>query len=267
MPEDLIADRLEAALAMAREGGAATLRYFQQDALGIDTKHDGTPVTDADRACETIIRERLAASYPDDGVVGEEFGDAPGSTGFRWIIDPIDGTFSFIHGVPLFTTLIGVEHRGDDGTWRGVAGVIHAPAMDETVYACVGGGAWHAVRGAEPTRARVSKVRSLAEATVGTTALDYWDEATTPVWMRLAAAAKHTRGWPDAYAAILVATGRCDAIVEPSLKCWDVAPFWPIMSEAGGRSTDWHGIETAHSGDVVASNGAIHDEVLRVIRG
>ncbi|MBZ0171249.1 MAG: hypothetical protein K8E66_02615, partial [Phycisphaerales bacterium] len=182
-------------------------------------------------------------------------------------IDPIDGTFSFIHGVPLFTTLIGLEANVEQGEGRMVAGVIHAPALGEMVYARIDGGAWHLTPGGERARARVTRTASLADATVATTALDYWDENNRAVWSRIASTARHTRGWPDAYAAMLIATGRCDALIEPSLSCWDIAPFGPILAEAGGRSTDWSGRETAHTPAVVASNGAVHDELLSLING
>lgn len=260
-----IDERLSLAVELARAGGDETLRFFRKGSLEIDTKRDGTPVTAADRACESLIRNRLAAAFPEDGVLGEEFGESAGSTGFRWILDPIDGTFSFLNGVPLYTTLIGLESDPADGG-RMVAGVIHAPALDETVYARLGGGAWRVTNGSEPARAMVSTTATLSEATVATTALEYWDESTTGVWLRIASTARHTRGWPDAYAALLIATGRCDALIEPALQCWDIAPFGPILAEAGGRSTDWSGIETAHAGAVVASNGSIHGELLSLVR-
>jgi len=266
---DEITARLEFAISAARAGGGATLEYFQRRDFGLETKADGSPVTDADRACERVIRDRLMAEYSDDGVLGEEFGDTPGTTGFRWIIDPVDGTFSFVNGVPLYTTLIGLEQlptsAGEHGT--AVAGVVHAPVLDEMVYARLGGGAWHTTGGREPVRARVSSASRLDEATVCTTSLDYWNNGTAGIWGRIAGAARHTRGWPDAYGVLLTATGRCDAVVEPELKSWDAAPFGPILTEAGGRSTDWNGVETPHADCIVTSNGRIHDELLRLIRG
>lgn len=261
-----IAERLAFAIELARAGGEATLRVFEQGRVSVQTKGDGTPVTVADKACETLIRGMLATRFPDDGVLGEEFGDSPGTTGYRWIIDPIDGTFSFMNGVPLFTTLLGVETLEGEEAGNAVAGVIHAPALNETVYGAIGQGAWHVVRGGPPRPARVSTTPALASATISTTSMDYWSDRDAPLWDRITKASAHTRGWPDAYGAILVATGRCDAIVEPRLHPWDIAPFGPILREAGGRSTDWSGRETVHASSSVASNGMIHDEVLALLR-
>jgi histidinol phosphatase-like enzyme (inositol monophosphatase family) len=266
MTEQELSDRLEFALAAASAGGEAALAYFRQGRLNIETKGDGTPVTAADRACEQEIRARLASRYPADGVLGEEFGDTRGTTGCRWIIDPIDGTFSFIHGVPLFTTLIGLEALDGPYAGRAVAGVIHAPALGETVWARLGGGAWHRVAGGDPTPARVSATERLKAATVCTTSEDYWGEGDVDRWRAITAASKHTRGWPDAYGAMLVATGRCDAMVEPKLHPWDIAPFGPILAEAGGASTDWEGSPGCNAVTAVASNGRIHGELLALLR-
>lgn len=250
-------ERLEHAVECARAGGAFTLEYFSSGVLAADRKSDGTPVTVADRGCEKLIREMIRDRFPEDGLLGEEFGDEPGSSGYRWIIDPIDGTFSFMHGVPLYTTLIGIERLEDAAM---VAGVVRAPALDEMVYARLGGGAWHAIGDANPVPARVSTTTALAEATVSSTSLDYWD--TPSEWIGLHESCAHTRGWPDAYAVLLVATGRCDAAVESNVHPWDVAPFGPILAEAGGRATDWHGRTTAHTDSVIASNGRVHDALL-----
>ena len=256
-----VADRIEHAVACARAGGEFTLRYFSSGVMAADRKSDGTPVTVADRGCEELIRKMIRERFPEDGLLGEEFGDEPptgdGKSGYRWIIDPIDGTFSFMHGVPLYTTLIGIE---DVATGEVVAGVVRAPALGEMVYAHAGGGAWHQVGDREPTRASVTQTRSLAEATVSSTSLDYWDNAEE--WAGLHAKCAHTRGWPDAYAVLLVATGRCDAVVESNVHTWDVAPFGPILAEAGGRATDWRGRKTPHTDTVIASNGAVHGELL-----
>ena len=140
MDSDLSA-RLKFACDAAQEAGRLTLKYFQRADLQIDLKQDATPVTVADREAEQLLRQRIAASFPDDGVLGEEFGEQSGTSGFRWILDPIDGTKSFIHGVPLYSVLIGVEHEGQSRL-----GVIHVPALQETAYAAAGQGAWY-IRG------------------------------------------------------------------------------------------------------------------------
>ena len=264
--QEQISERLAFAVEVARAGGASTLGYFRRGDAAVETKADGTPVTEADKACERVIRDGLAERFSDDGVLGEEFGDSPGTTGYRWIIDPIDGTYSFVHGVPLYTTLIGIERLTSDGSpGPAVAGVVYAPALDEMLYARRGGGAWHRVAGGEPVPARVSSVSSLAEASVSTTSMDYWNPDLRPVWERVQRTAKHSRWWADAYGVMLVATGRCDAVLEPSLSPWDGAPFGPILAEAGGACCDWSGADTAHARTLVASNGAIHQELLGLL--
>ena len=254
---DDIGSRLRHAIACARAGGDLTLEHFRPGVFEAERKSDGSPVTVADRGCETLIRSMIREAFPDDGMLGEEFGDEAGSSGYRWIVDPIDGTFSFVHGVPLYTTLIGIE-RIEDGVVG--AGVARAPALDEMVYAHLGGGAWHVVGSGDPVRARVTETASLAAATVSTTSLDYWDDAQH--WVAVDEACAHTRCWPDAYAVMLVATGRCDGVLESNLHAWDIAPFGPILSEAGGRATDWRGRTTVDTTTLIASNGAIHDELL-----
>ena len=152
MTNDDLTPRLELALTAAREAGAITLRYFCHDNYAVELKHDLSPVTVADREAEQHLRRRIAAAFPDDAILGEELADRPGRSGYRWILDPIDGTKSFISGVPLYATLVGVEYEG-----KSVIGVIHVPALDETVYAAVGHGAWFARGAATPRPARVSE--------------------------------------------------------------------------------------------------------------
>ena len=153
-----LSDRLELALSAAREAGQFTLQYFQREGLAVELKQDSSPVTIADRQSEQLLRMRIAAEFPDDAILGEELPARDGTSGFRWILDPIDGTKSFIRGVPLYGTLVGVEHEG-----RGAIGVIYVPALDECVYASVGQGAWYE-HGASPRRrARVSARPTLAE--------------------------------------------------------------------------------------------------------
>ena len=149
---DDVTSRLSVARELALEAGKLTLKYFRQDDLRVDLKKDASPVTIADREAEELIRKRVAAEFPQDGILGEEFGEQPGTSGWRWIIDPIDGTKSFIHGVPLYGVLIGVELNE-----QSQIGVIHLPALDETVYAATGQGAWHVRGGASPRPARVSQ--------------------------------------------------------------------------------------------------------------
>jgi len=254
--------RLAAAVSFARAAGDITLGYFQSDRFKVETKLDGTAVTTADREAEQHLRKQIAAAFPDDGVLGEEFGEQPGSSGFRWILDPIDGTASFVCGVPLYGTLIGVEL----GT-EVVAGVIHLPAMNEMVYAAAGSGAWHVVGGKEPARARVSKIATLEKSVVCSTGYEYFVREGRPeLFAALAAGVGKYRGWSDCYSHVLAATGRVEGVVEPTIRSWDVAPAMIVMREAGGRFTDFSGNESIHTGTSVLSNGLVHEALIEIVR-
>lgn len=251
--------RLAAAIELARHAGEVTLKYFQGMTYRLDQKGDGSPVTTADREAEQTISRGVELAFGRDGFLGEEFGERGGMSGYRWVVDPIDGTASFIHGVPLYGTLIGIEYRG-----IAVAGVIHMPALNEMAYAANDQGAWHVTSGGQRAVARVSEVERLAGGMVCITSFDYFTKAGREhEFHRLCRACGSLRGWSDCYAHLLVATGRAEAVVEPKVHPWDIAATIPIMREAGGRFTDWNGIETAYSGNGVASNGLVHDDVLR----
>ncbi|MGA2031889.1 MAG: histidinol-phosphatase [Thermoguttaceae bacterium] len=258
---DPLLGRLELAVTAAREAGAITLEYFGRPDLEVQRKADDSPVTVADRRSEEHLRRRISGAYADDAIVGEEMPARDGSSGFRWIIDPIDGTKSFIHGVPLYGTLVGVEHDGEP-----VAGVILMPALHELVYAAKGHGAW-SVRGDDPRQpARVSRRSPLAQGLFVTTAVKTFDEiGCTAVYQRLQASAALTRTWGDCYGYLLVATGRAEVMVDPVVSLWDLGPLLPILEEAGGTFTDWQGRRTIHSGQAIATNGLVLDEVLRDI--
>lgn len=261
------AERLAVALEAAAEAGAASLKHFGK--VRAELKADGTEVTIADREAELLIRRMIAAHFPGDGVLGEELEASASTSGWRWIIDPIDGTFSFVRGVPLYATLIAAERLNDAGepVRGGVhVGVLALPGLHETVYAVRGGGAWHRYGDGAPVRARVSTTATLANAVVNTTSPDYF--RTPTLWAaheRVRAACAHMRGWSDAYGFALLATGRCDGVVEPMMKAWDAGPMEPIVVEAGGRATDWTGVTTVHGGDMIASNGLVHDELLATV--
>lgn len=265
LPEDL-AERLEFAVEAARRAGRFTLEYFCRSRFAVETKADGSFVTEVDRETERGLRRMCAERWPADGFLGEETGHAEGRSGMRWIVDPIDGTASFVHGVPLYGTLVALERDGVS-----LAGVIHMPALGETVYAARGMGAWHASAAwGGPIAARVSgKAGGLARATVSTTAFDTL--LTTKEGTELLARLRHScgvlRGWTDCYAMLLVATGRIEAAFEPVVAPWDVAPMTVITEEAGGCFTDWRGVATAHSPNAVASNGLVHAEMLGVLGG
>lgn len=250
-------DLLEVAVDLAEGAGKITLNYFQ-GRFDVETKPDASPVTVADREAETYIRRRIESRFPHDGIIGEEFGEIRAGAKRRWIIDPIDGTFSYVHGVPLYGVLIGVEQEDEP-----VAGVIHLPALGETVAAARGEGChW---RG---QRAQVSDATELSEALCLATALDAGtDPARSSALDRLVKGAGPVRTWGDCYGYVLVATGRADIMIDPEMHVWDCAPLLPIVEEAGGRFTDWRGQRTIRGADAVASNGLLHDAVLALLKG
>ena len=254
--------RLALAVEIAREAGQITLRYFRHDDLDVELKCDDTPVTAADRHAEKHLRSRIAAAFPNDGILGEEMAEQPGASGFRWILDPIDGTKSFIHGVPLYSTLIAVECES-----RSLLGVIRIPAMDEVVYAAHGHGAWHARADESPRPARVSQQRSLSKSLFLTSeVLTFEKTGRRAVCDRLQAAARLSRTWGDGYGYLMVATGRADLMVDPAMALWDAAALLPILEEAGGTFTDWRGNPSYQAGEGIATNGLLLEEVLAMIR-
>ena len=261
MSDDL-QQRLDFAVAATQRSAKLTLEYFGASDLDQSTKHDGTPVTVADRACETDLRKQISDAYPEDSILGEEFERKVGTSEYEWIIDPIDGTISFVQGVPLFGTMFACMKNGHP-----VLGVITMPALDETIYAADGLGCWHTTHGANPKRAQVSSVDQLDQSLINTTSMSYFrTPAHRRLYEQLDAHAKHTRGWSDCYGWALLATGRVDAMVEPVLSIWDFAAAIPIINEAGGRCTDLSGIETFESCELVASNGVLHDQLLVLIK-
>lgn len=245
---------LEEVVALARRAGAATLGWFQSSALTVDRKADGTPVTIADRTAERIIRAHVEQHHPRDGIVGEEEGVSTGISGRTWFIDPIDGTRSFVHGVPLYATLIAVED--DHGA---AVGVIELPALGETIAAGRGLGCfWN------DQLARVSAHTAIEEASV--TRSEY---GLMPIEMveRLQASALRQLTWGDGYGYALVATGRLEAMVDSAAYAWDLAPMAVILPEAGGRFTDLQGHDTFRSGSGLASNGHLHEAVRSIVTG
>jgi histidinol phosphatase-like enzyme (inositol monophosphatase family) len=254
--------RLALAIEIARDAGRHTLKYFRAADLTVDRKADASPVTVADREAEMLLRERIAAAFPDDSILGEEFGERAGKSGYRWILDPIDGTKSFIHGVPLYGTLVGVEHGG-----RSSIGVIYIPALDEGVSAEAGGGAWHRIGDGAPRAARVSQVSSLAESLFVTSEVaNFRTKGRMDAYLRLDEACGLTRTWGDCYGYLLIATGRAEIMLDPIMNVWDAAAIQPIMEEAGGTFTDWQGAATIHSGEGVATNGSLLKDVLAITK-
>ncbi len=255
--------RLDYAVAVAAEASELILSYYQRSDLVVDSKRDASPVTEADRGAELLIRKCLAEKYPHDAILGEEFGEQAGTSGYRWILDPVDGTKAFIHGVPLFGTLIGVEHQG-----RCVVGVCRMPALNEVVYAAIGHGAWWQIGSESPRPAKVSAIHDLSQATFCTTDLNgYQVVGKEAAYHRILNAVNLARGWGDCYGYALVATGRADLMVDPRMNPWDCAALIPILAEAGGHFVDWTGQPTIHGGNGVGVNAALKDDVLRLLRG
>jgi histidinol phosphatase-like enzyme (inositol monophosphatase family) len=254
--------RLTLARTVASEAGKLILSYYQSASLAVDRKRDSSPVTAADREAEQLIRARITCDFPADGVLGEEFGETPGTSGFRWILDPVDGTKSFIHGVPLFGTLIGLEFEQ-----KCVVGVCHIPALGETAWGGKGLGAWWQPAGGEVRPARVSQVSELKESLFCfTTVQGFGRIGRQDAFDSLIAGTALARGWGDCYGHMLVATGRAEIMVDPLMNIWDAAALIPIIEEAGGHFIDWNGIATASSGNGISVNAALREKVLCITR-
>ena len=256
-------DRLQFAVEIAQEAGNLTLRYFRTANLSTELKVDATPVTQADREAELLLRDRIAATFPEDEILGEEFPVRPGTSGYRWILDPLDGTKSFIRGVPLYGTLIGVEHDGEFEI-----GVIYIPATGECVYAARGYGAWYTDAKGNREPARVSDCGDLSQALLLTTDIAHFRQIGRPeVWTQLASRVALTRTWGDCYGYLLVATGRAEIMIDPIVSLWDAAALVPILEEAGGHLTDWQGKRRLDSGSIVATNHHLFSAVVQITSG
>ena len=253
MSEPALRDLLDVAVEAALAGGKRTLRYFNAG-VAVEWKADRSPVTAADRESEAEMRRVIGRAFPDHAILGEEEGETAGTAAVRWIIDPLDGTRTFVRGVPLYGTLVGVEVRGEP-----VVGVIHLPALDETLAAARGEGCtWNG------RPCRVAATDALDRALLVVT-----DErvarARSGAYDRLVARTAMQRTWADCYGYALVATGRAEVALDPIMSVWDCAALLPIVEEAGGRFTDWSGRRTIRGGESVATNGVLHDAVLQTL--
>jgi histidinol-phosphatase len=248
-PEEM----LEAAEELAGLMGATALRHYRTG-LTVERKADGSPVTAADREAERVAREWIARRFPRDGVLGEEFGSHAGAGGRTWLLDPVDGTQSFVRGVPLWGSLVAVV-EGDVV----LAGAAAFPAVGELLVAAPGAGCWH-----DGVRCRVSALASVPEATVLTTDAGRFEEpAYAEGWRALAEAADVARAWGDCYGYLLVATGRAEVMVDARLSPWDSACFVPIIEEAGGVITDFTGGRGPYFTSAIATNAALAVEARR----
>jgi histidinol phosphatase-like enzyme (inositol monophosphatase family) len=250
-----VASMLEAAAEVAKLAGDVALSYFGKSPK-VEQKADGSPVTIADRSAEDAAREWIERRFPSDGIMGEERAHTRPNAARRWYIDPIDGTKSFIHGVPLWGTLIAVA-EGDSV----LAGAAYFPALADTIAAAIGVGSWW-----NGARCAVSDVATVADALVLTTGVRF---AAAPHrragWERLADSAALARTWGDCYGYLLVATGRAEVMVDATMSDWDSAAFLPIITEAGGVFTDWSGRETGFGKSAIATNRALADEARELL--
>lgn len=238
---------LEAVQELAKLTGDVAMRHYRT-ALTVETKQDGSPVTAADHQAEEAARAWLAKRFPEDGITGEELGEQAGTSGRRWLLDPVDGTKSFIRGVPMWGSLVAVLDEE-----RVLAGAACYPAVGESLAAAPGDGCFWNER-----RAHVSDTSSLAGATVLITdERDFPRASQRESWRTLTGEAGVARGWGDCFGYLLVATGRAEVMVDPAVNAWDVACFQPIIEEAGGVFTDLKGGKSAFKGSVIATNSAL----------
>jgi len=254
MAEPALRDLLDVAMEAAYLAGRRTLAYYNAG-VRAEIKADNTPVTIADREAERLLREHIGQAFPEHAILGEEEGETPGTAPYRWIIDPIDGTKSFIAGVPLYGVLVGVEVRGEPAV-----GVIYLPALDDMVAAGNGlGCTWNG------RACRVSAVADLTSAQVVTSSIVRCQQR-SDAFDRLAQQTRFQTTWGDAFGYAMVATGRAEIMLDAAVNPWDCAPMLPILREAGGFFTDWRGEPSIHRGDGVATNAVLHQTVIDILR-
>lgn len=248
---------LDFALDCAWQAGRISLGHYQ-NGVQVERKADNSPVTVADRAIEQMLREKIAARWPTHGLIGEEYGMVSGSSELTWVVDPIDGTKSFMCGVPFYANLVALVD--DEGP---LLGVMHYPALNEMIYAARGQGCYWNGR-----RCQVSDVADLADAALMTTDLDIlYKPPFADRCQQLVQQTYFRRTWGDSYGYALVATGRADIMLEPTLAIWDAAPLAVIMQEAGGVYTDWQGKVDIRSGSALAANSTLHQQALQILAG
>jgi histidinol-phosphatase len=257
---------LALAMRLADAADSITLARYQSIDLVVTTKPDNTPVTDADKATEEALRALLKNHRPDDGIVGEEFGNDAGSAERYWVIDPIDGTKNFLRGVPTWATLIGLIEKQSDGREVVVVGVVSAPALFRRWHASEGHGAFVSVNKAAPQRISVSQVSEVKDASISYSDFIGWGERLAP-FQKLMSSAWRTRGIGDFWSHMLVAEGAVDVAIEPSLALWDMAALDIIVREAGGRFSNVAGVDGSLGGSGLSTNSAIHQKIVDALNG
>ncbi|OHV46911.1 histidinol-phosphatase [Parafrankia soli] len=261
-PAGWLADDLALALSLADAADRITLSRFQAVDLHVESKPDNTPVSDADTAVESMIRERLATARPGDGVLGEEEGLVGENTRRRWILDPVDGTKNFVRGVPVWGTLLGLEVDGEM-----VVGVASAPAMSRRWWAARGTGAFTRDATGDTRSLQVSSVARLSDAFLSFASLEGWRTADRlPQLLSLAEQIWRSRAYGDFWSHMMVAEGAVDLACEPEVSLWDLAALQVIVEEAGGRFTDLRGRRGPGWGTILTTNGHLHDVALSHFR-
>ena len=258
MSTEGVARDLELALALADVADAITMTRFGALDLRVDQKPDLTPVTDADQAVESTLRDLLAAERAGDAILGEEEGGTPVFSGRQWVIDPIDGTKNFVRGVPVWASLIALMEDGVP-----TVGVVSAPALNRRWWAGRGLGAHSTFGASAPRRLSVSAVSDLGSASLSFSDLTTgWESGARERFVALIDEAWRMRAYGDFYSYCLVAEGAVDVAVEPEVNLWDLAPLDVLVREAGGEFTDLTGAAGPHGGSAVATNGLLHSAVL-----
>jgi histidinol-phosphatase len=248
--------RYELAVEVARKAGSLAKAVYEST-FEVEWKADNSPVTVADKKAEELIREAVKKHFPGDGFLGEEFGNEPSVTGFRWVIDPIDGTKSFVRRIPIWATLVGLEYRGEQ-----IGGVAYIPVFNQLYRALRGDGAYR-----DDRRIRVSDVTELSEALLCYSSIGWFRKVgREATFLELTARTQRQRGYGDFYGFVLVAEGAVELMVEHGVSPWDVAATKAIIEEAGGTFTDWDGAPTIDRPDVLASNGKLHRAVLDILK-
>ena len=257
---------LALAMRLADAADSITMARYQSIDLVVTNKPDDSPVTDADKASEEAIRALLKSHRPDDGIVGEEFGDDAAGAKRYWVIDPIDGTKNFLRGVPTWATLIGLIEKQSDGSEVVVVGVVSAPALFRRWYASEGNGAFVSLNGGTPKRISVSQVSEIKDASISYSDFIGWDQRLAP-FQELLESAWRTRGIGDFWSHMLVAEGAVDVAIEPKLAIWDMAALDIVVREAGGRFTNTAGIDGSLGGSGLSTNSAIHQKIVDKLNG
>ena len=256
--------RITAMVDICMAAGHHTLKYFRLRNLDVEAKSDQSPVTVADREAEQVARKLITEHFPQDTIHGEEFPEKKGTSSYQWIVDPIDGTKSFVCGVPLYSTLVALEKDG-----QAIAGAIYIPATGQMVVAANKRGCWYRASDSETWEpSKVSDNQEISKAVFLTSQGDLFrQKGAEAAFQKLEDTCWVSRSWGDGYGYLMVATGKADIMVDAICNAWDVAAMIPILNEAGGCFTDWDGQTSPYGGNGVGTNGKLHRDVLQILQG